>query len=73
MSGQCCGPSPRVWRDNKWKCSECGSNVPDHAIPEQIDFFGYTPPYTPRKCDCGAESLYGSETPGHYPMCSKLK
>lgn len=67
MSKPCCINSPRIFRDKQWVCSECDSIIFDE---KQLDFFDYNIPKEEKKCDCGAESLYGKDTPGHYPMCS---
>lgn len=68
----CCVNSPRILKDKKWVCSECDSIILDD---EQLSLFGYfgKPIEEVVKCDCGAEALHGQFTPGHYPMCSKLK
>ncbi len=62
----CCGGlGIRKWdaKEAQWNCSDCGKAMPFE------EFFGALPPastrYTPTKCDCGADKVYGEGNQMH--------
>lgn len=64
----CCGVVPTFWKDGKWSCSECDGEVVYKNSDQTVftDLFDDLPPLTSaKKCECGADSVYGPNNSAH--------